>query len=109
MQEVIRIYDTKGPSGATDRVLNGGGQHYKDQMLLISKKMIETEFRLLADRKAQYGEQQSEKYLDHFIKLFNYILSDSFSLYLYQKNIRSAEINRSSDEGVKSPAGTTVC
>ena len=52
MQEVIRIYDNRGQAAATDRVLNGGGQHYKDQMLLISKKMIEAEFRLLAERKA---------------------------------------------------------
>ncbi|SHF73062.1 response regulator [Pedobacter caeni] len=52
MQEVIRIYDNKGQAAATDRVLNGGGQAYKDQMLLISKKMIETEFRLLAERKS---------------------------------------------------------
>lgn len=51
MQEVIRIYDKDGKDAAANRVLSGGGQHYKDQMLIISKKMVETEFRLLAERK----------------------------------------------------------
>lgn len=52
MQEVLRIYDKEGAAGAALRVLDGGGQLYKDKILAISKKMIEVEFKLLAERKA---------------------------------------------------------
>ncbi|WP_316823373.1 response regulator [Pedobacter gandavensis] len=52
MQEVIRIYDKQGQEAAASRVLNGGGQLYKNKILAISKKMTEVEFKLLAARKA---------------------------------------------------------
>lgn len=52
MQEVIRIYDKQGPAAAATRVLDGGGQTYKDKILSFSRKMIEVEFKLLSARKA---------------------------------------------------------
>lgn len=80
MQEVIRIYDSKGPTGATERVLNGGGQHYKDQMLLISKKMIETEFRLLAERKANTASSSQRS---TWIILFSSLIIFCLILFLF--------------------------
>lgn len=51
MQEMLRIYDSQGRQAAINRVLNGDSQKFKDQILNVSKKIINTEFRLLAERK----------------------------------------------------------
>lgn len=52
MQEVIRIYDKESVAAAATRVLDGNGQFYKDKILAFSRKMIDEEFKLLAQRKA---------------------------------------------------------
>lgn len=51
MQQVLRIYESKGQAAAAARITKGYGQFYTDKMLNIKDKIIQKEYQLLAQRK----------------------------------------------------------
>lgn len=51
MKEVLRIYETKGQAAAGQRVMFGPGQYFKNKILELSEKLINSEHSLLLKRK----------------------------------------------------------
>lgn len=52
MHEVLRKYDLIGEDAAVARIMEGKGQLYRDQILNLSRKMVEAEYHILKERKA---------------------------------------------------------
>jgi len=56
MKEVLRIYETKGQTAAGERVMFGPGQFFKNKILELSGKIIDTEKDLLVTRKGDINK-----------------------------------------------------